>query len=186
MVDTAARTPQVTEPTAPDAARPAPATVLPVMIGRACACDAGEIFTLQRAAYVSEALLYGDVRIPPLTQTLAELDAELASPSTVALRALLGPRMVGTVRARAEAGAWHIGRLAVAPDLHGRGIGTRLLAAIEAAAPPDVERFALFTGSRSERNLRLYRRLGYLETRRERPDTTLELVHLERPARRVR
>jgi hypothetical protein len=41
------------------------------------ASDAGEILTVQRAAFVSEAIIYGDARMPPLVQTLDELKAEL-------------------------------------------------------------------------------------------------------------
>ena len=39
--------------------------------------DAGEVLTIQRAAFASEALIYGDPDMPPLTQTLEELEAEL-------------------------------------------------------------------------------------------------------------
>ncbi|WBB72069.1 GNAT family N-acetyltransferase [Micromonospora sp. WMMD1128] len=55
----------------------------------------------------------------------------------------------------------HVGRLSVAPDQQGRGIGGRLLAAIEAACADRVARFALFTGARSAENLGLYARRGY-------------------------
>jgi len=41
--------------------------------------DAGEILTLQRAAFVTEAQLYGDLHLPPLTQTIEDLRAELLS-----------------------------------------------------------------------------------------------------------
>jgi hypothetical protein len=50
--------------------------------------DAGEILTVQRAAYVTEAQLHDDPWLPPLTQTLDALVAELAR-STVALKAVL-------------------------------------------------------------------------------------------------
>ena len=32
--------------------------------------DAGEVLTIQRAAFASEALIYGDPDMPPLTQAL--------------------------------------------------------------------------------------------------------------------
>ena len=48
------------------------------MIRRSSRGDAGELLTLQRAAYVSEGQIYENASIPPLTQTLAELEAELA------------------------------------------------------------------------------------------------------------
>ena len=41
--------------------------------------DAGEVLTLQRAAFVTEAQAHGDPALPPLTQTLAELRAATAS-----------------------------------------------------------------------------------------------------------
>src|SRR3569833_495135 len=41
--------------------------------------DAGELLTLQRASYATEARIYGDPELPALTQTLPELEAELAT-----------------------------------------------------------------------------------------------------------
>ncbi|RBY80421.1 GNAT family N-acetyltransferase [Blastococcus sp. TF02-09] len=46
-------------------------------IGALPARAAGELLTLQRAAYVTEAQLYDDARLPALVQTLDELRAEL-------------------------------------------------------------------------------------------------------------
>jgi hypothetical protein len=37
--------------------------------------DAGEVLTLQRAAYVTEAQAHRDLLLPPLMQTFAELRA---------------------------------------------------------------------------------------------------------------
>ena len=39
--------------------------------------DAGEVLTLQRAAYVTEARAHGDLDLPPLLETLAETRAAL-------------------------------------------------------------------------------------------------------------
>ena len=142
--------------------------------------DAGEILTLQRAAYVTEAQLYDDVRLPALVQTLDDLTAELAD--SVALKALQDSRIVGAVRARVDGAVMHVGRLTVAPDLQGHGIGTQLLGAIEALAPAAVTRFALFTGHLSEANLRLYGRHGYAEVRRAELSPGVTLVHLEKAA----
>ena len=136
--------------------------------------SAGELLTLQRAAFVTEAQLYGDVRLPALTQTLDELAAELAVARC--LGAWSGHRLVGSVRARAHDPVLHVGRLVVAPDVQGTGIGSRLLAAVEAGS--QCGRAELFTGSRSQGNLRLYRRRGYVEERREQVRPQLELVHL--------
>lgn len=143
--------------------------------------DTGELLTLQRAAYVTEAQLYGDTRLPALTQTLEDLGAELAQ--GVALRATnAAGRMVGAVRARSEAHVLHIGRLVVAPDWQGRGLGSALLQAVEDEAPAGTSGYALFTGHLSAANLRLYERRGYREVRREELHAGVTLVHLYKPA----
>jgi GNAT superfamily N-acetyltransferase len=135
---------------------------------------AGELLTLQRAAYVTEAQRYDDLRLPALLQTLEELVEELAASRCLA--AVIGTRLVGSVRSRERDGVLHIGRLVVAPDLQGRGLGSRLLLAAEAGT--SLRRAALFTGALSEQNLRLYRRHGYLESHRESQRPGLDLVHL--------
>ena len=47
--------------------------------------DAGELLTLQRAAYVTEAQDHHDAFLPPLTETLQEMRARLADPHTTIL-----------------------------------------------------------------------------------------------------
>jgi GNAT superfamily N-acetyltransferase len=140
---------------------------------------AGELLTLQRAAYVTEAQLYDDVRLPPLVQTLDELVGELAT--STCLAAVAGTRLVGAVRSRERDGVLHVGRLVVAPDRQGQGIGTRLLLAAEQATA--LPRATLFTGARSSANLRLYRRHGYVESARDQVRPGLELVHLTKELR---
>ena len=145
-----------------------------LLITPAGADDAGELLTLQRAAFVTEAQLYDDPRLPALVETLEELRAALG----LALTAREGSRLVGSVRARVDGGVLHVGRLVVAPDRQGRGIGAALLAAVERRPGPGVHTAALFTGSRSAGNLRLYTRAGYVEQRREPVDDLLTFVHL--------
>ncbi|SBS72448.1 GNAT family N-acetyltransferase [uncultured Microbacterium sp.] len=127
--------------------------------------DAGEVLTVQRAAFLSEAQIYNTVDMPPLTQTLEELRAELKD--NLGCVALDGTRIVGAVRAKRDGELLLIGRIAIAPDQQGGGIGSQLLAAVEQrgreAGATEAE---LFTGSLSEANLRLYGREGYTETER--------------------
>jgi GNAT superfamily N-acetyltransferase len=124
--------------------------------------DAGEVLTVQRAAFVSEAAIYGSVDMPPLTQTLPELEAELRAESGFAAR--IDGRLVGAIRYIERDGLLLIGRIAIAPDMQGEGIGRALLEAAESASSADVAE--LFTGSLSEANIRLYEACGYTEHER--------------------
>ncbi len=91
-------------------------------------------------------------------------------------------RLVGGVRGRLEGDVWDIGRLMVAPDLRGRGLGRWLLHHIEAAAPPQARRLALFTGAASDANLSMYHRAGYRRDHVQPEDPGV--VRLSRPVRR--
>lgn len=151
-----------------------------VRVERASPQDAGEILTVQRAAYLTEAQLYGDPFIAPLVESLDQLRAVLAG-AAVVLVARQGPRLVGAVRGTFDGRTCLAGRLVVAPDLQGRGIGTRLMRALEDEVAGRADMMVLFTGHLSDGNLRLYRRLGYTETRRERVAAHLTLVHMRKP-----
>jgi len=153
-------------------AAPAP----PVSIARASQEDAAAILELQKLAYQSEARLYDDWSLPPLTQQLESLEQEFEN--SVVLMAMDGAQLVGSVRARESAGICHVGRLIVHPARQGAGIGTLLLREIERAC--SSARFQLFTGSRSEGNLRLYQRLGYERSHERQLSPTVTLVYLEK------
>jgi GNAT superfamily N-acetyltransferase len=138
--------------------------------------DAGELLTLQRAAYASEAQSHDDPRLPPLTETFDEVRSALADSGVVVLGIRESGRLVASVRLRVGAdGRIALGRLCVAPDRQGCGLGTTLLRAGECVVD-DVTAVDLFTGEYSAGNLRLYRREGYLETHRT-PAGNHELVH---------
>jgi ribosomal protein S18 acetylase RimI-like enzyme len=141
---------------------------------------AGELLTLQRAAYVTEAQAHGDLALPPLTETLDGVRAVLGDPGATVLGVRRGGRLVGAVRVlgrRDAPGVVEVARLVVAPDQQGRGVGSALLLAAERHAPPGTREVRLFTGERSVRNLRLYARHGYRETHRTRA-AGYDLVHL--------
>lgn len=146
--------------------------------------DAPELLALQRLAYQSEARLYGDWAIPPLTQSLEELRAEFGR--LTILKALdQDEALIGSVRGEMDtspegSGTCRVGRLIVHPKRQRQGLGAALLAALEASFP-EARRFALFTGSRSEGNLRLYQRLGYAPVDSRAVTPGLTLVYLEKP-----
>jgi len=139
--------------------------------------DGPEILTLQRLAYQSEAALYGDFSIPPLTEKLVELQAEFGR--QLILKAVEDGRIVGSVRGREHEGTCYVGRLIVHPDHQSRGIGTALMYRLERLFPAAV-RFELFTGHKSTRNIRLYGRLGYRVLRTQAVSDRLALVFMEK------
>jgi len=150
----------------------------PIPIEEAHVGEAAEILALQRLAYQSEAKIYDDFEIPPLTQTLDQMEGDFERQTI--LKASLGGRIVGSVRAYAREGTCYIGRVIVHPECQNRGLGARLLRAIEERFPA-VERYELFTGQRSERNLYFYKKYGYAAFRTEvGPAPGLSLVYLEK------
>ncbi len=135
-------------------------------IVRAAPGDAGELLTLQRACWVQEALANDLLDIPALHESLDDVRAWLGEWDTYVVRR--AGRLVAAVRGRVESGVagahgdvWDIGRIMVAPDLQGSGLGRVLLEHIQAVAPAHVASYVLFTGAASARNQRMYKKAGF-------------------------
>ena len=97
------------------------------------------------------------------------------------LKACVGDALVGSVRARLAEQTCLVGRLFVEPLRQRQGIGGALLAAIEAQFAAAAV-FELFTGSRSESNIRLYRRHGYAVATTRRLSAQVDIVVMRKPA----
>ena len=123
--------------------------------------DAGELLTLRRAAFVTEAQVIGDPNIPPLTQTLDELREDLARPDVVTLGAWAGRRLIASIRVLTEGTRATLGRFAVAPDVQGQGVGTRLLDEIVTHLPEGTTEVWIFTSRDSLQNIAMYQKRGY-------------------------
>ena len=163
--------------------------------------DAPQILALQRAAYQSEARIYGEDSLPALQQTLEELEKEFergpnreasrpgsgetqaaagkTPDDVIFLKAVMNGRIVGSVRGYALEETACLSQVIVHPYFQGRGIGRRLTEEIEAVFP-DVKRFEIFTGSKSERNLRLFRKLGYKDFKTEPFTPAITWVYLRK------
>lgn len=150
-----------------------------LVIGLGRVREAEQILKLQYLCFQGEAALYDHYGLAPLTQTLQALLEEYDT--HVILVARLGHEVVGSVRGRVVGATCEIGRLMVHPRLQGSGLGTRLMQAMEDAVP-NVLWYELFTGHRSEHNLRLYRRLGYRELWTEEVSPSLQLIYLRKAA----
>jgi len=124
--------------------------------------DAGAIWTLQRAAFVDEAFLYGTPEVPALLDTEEDVSVRLTA-SDITLVAVDGDRIVGAVSVRdRRTGGPDIERLMVAPDCRRRGIATQLVGAVEGSIrEAGGARVQLIVGELAVDNQRLYERLGY-------------------------
>jgi tRNA (guanine37-N1)-methyltransferase len=141
--------------------------------------DVGELFTLQRAAFFAEAVLNGSVELPPLTQTLDELRRSIGEGTLLVARSR--GRLVGSVRGELlEYDVWYVGRLMVAPDLQGQGLGRLLMAEIESRAPAPARVVQLVTGAASSHNLAFYARHGYHEVARSTDAAGVAIIELEK------
>ena len=135
------------------------------------------ILELQYLAYQSEALLCGNFNIPPLTQTLEELEKEFEE--SLILKTL-DPHhtIIASIRAREDKETVFIGKLIVHPLHQGQGLGTQLLLEIEKRFP--FKKYSLFTSSQSIRNIRLYEKLGYQIVKKIKTTDLLTFVYLEK------
>ena len=107
------------------------------------------------------------VEIPALRESLDDVRRGLGEWTVMVAREPSSGRLVGAVRGRLDDhGEWDIGRVMVAPDLQGRGLGRALLELVESLAPTGVTTHVLFTGAGSLDNQRMYRKAGF----RLRPD----------------
>jgi N-acetylglutamate synthase-like GNAT family acetyltransferase len=148
-----------------------------MIIERAVIENAGEILDLQKLAYLSEAEIVDDFTIPPLHQTIDEIRSEFDH--QIFLKVELENRIVASVRCYLEKETCHIGKLIVHPDCQNSGIGTKLLNAAEKQFP-DAERYELFTGQKSKKNLHLYEKNSYRLFKTQIVSEKLTLVFLEK------
>ena len=124
--------------------------------------DAGvaiALLELQRRAYEVEAALIGSRDIPPLNETLEELQRS----SETFLAVFVEGRIVGTVSYRLLRDTIDIHRLAVDPTCFRGGIGTALVRAA-LSAEPSATRAIVQTGADNEPARSLYLREGFEQT----------------------
>ncbi len=149
-----------------------------MIIKKAEVSDAEEILSLQKLAYKSEAELYNDFNIPPLVQTLEEINKEFKT--HIFLKVIENKEIFGSVRAlQINDETCYIGRLIVHPDFQNQGIGTELMKEIEDNFN-ECQRFELITGHKSHKNIKLYEKLGYTKFKTEKLTENLNLVYLEK------
>ncbi|MEV0491334.1 bifunctional NAD(P)H-dependent oxidoreductase/GNAT family N-acetyltransferase [Streptomyces atratus] len=120
--------------------------------------DAPEVTVLQRCCWVEEAVANDTLAIPALHEPLEEVRAWLADWNATGL--WWDGRLLAMVRTRRSGDDWHIGRLAVVPDLRGHNLGRWMLRTAESAGE-ECKRVVLSTGAASHRNIAFYESEGY-------------------------
>ena len=148
-----------------------------ITIEKAQENDLQEILALQYIAYQSEARLFNSTDIPPLKQTIDEVRNEFYKGSFLKAIDESG-NIIGSIRAYEKDNTVYIGKLMVQPNMQKKGLGTKLLLAMEKQYPN--KRYELFTSTKSISNIRLYEKLGYKIFRKEAVSQELEFVYLEK------
>jgi ribosomal protein S18 acetylase RimI-like enzyme len=162
---------------------------------RATVADAGEILTVQRAAFLAEGQRYREPYLLPLRESLDEVRTSITDPAcTVVVAELDGDdvnldgtparagRLVGSGRLSVDGDVAHVSRIAVAPDRQGSGVGSAVLRALHEAVPVGVLRTRLRTGAGSQGNIDWYGRAGYTRVGHSEDELGVELTFMERPA----
>ncbi len=142
--------------------------------------DLPTILELQKDCYISEAKSVDDYSIPPLTQDLASIRQD--HEKTIILKGVINNQIIASVRAYANDSTCYIGRLIVHQDFQNKGIGRIILQAIEDRFS-HCDRYELYTGEKSLKNLYLYNKLGYKEFKKEQLSEKVTFVFLEKTAR---
>jgi ribosomal protein S18 acetylase RimI-like enzyme len=146
-------------------------------IGRAVTGDAPEILALQKIVYQNEAEMYDDWSLAPLKQTLEEMRRDFET--RVFIKAVVGGKIIGSIRAYMVGDTAHITRLIVHPYFWKQGIGTRLVREAESNFP-QARRFETFTGQKSRHTMEPYQRLGYVPVRQEKVSEHRDRVYFAR------
>ena len=144
-------------------------------IRKASLQDVIRILEIQKVAYKAEAEIYNDFSIPPLHENEKAIQEDLQ-----VSRILVAEKgeVVGSVRGKDTGETIVISRLSVHPDWQGKGIGKALMSGIMEAFP--CKSFELFTGHKSERNIRLYEALGFIWCRSEKISERLTLYWMRK------
>jgi ribosomal protein S18 acetylase RimI-like enzyme len=148
-----------------------------MVIEKALFCDIAEILTLQKLAFQSEAKLFNDYLIIPLTQSIESIEEDFKN--NLYLKAVHNGKIIGSIRAYVKENICYIGRLFVHPDHQNKGIGKSLMYHIEELFN-SCKKYSLFTAKRVSKNLYFYNKLGYSIVREEKINENLTFVYYEK------
>ncbi len=141
---------------------------------------AERVLEIQRAAYAVEARLVGYDAIPPLHETLVELQSQPLTFLGVSCDHVLA----GVLGYRRDGDTVEIDRLAVDPSFFRRGLATKLLRELF-VRERDATRFTVSTGVGNQPAVSLYERFGFGQVGFPEPIPGVRIVLLERGQREI-
>jgi ribosomal protein S18 acetylase RimI-like enzyme len=117
---------------------------------------ARRVLEIQRAAYAVESGLVGYDTVPPLHESLAELQAQ----PLIFLGASCDRALAGVLGYRRDGATVDIDRLVVDPPFFRRGLATKLMREL-LVRERDASRFSVSTGAGNHPAVNLYERFGF-------------------------
>lgn len=121
--------------------------------------DLKQILDIQHIAFKREAEEFNDFSIEPLTQSLEDVQKEFEY--MIFLKAVdENGRIIGSTRGFCEGGTSYVRTTSVHPDYQGKGIGSKLIQALE--EENTAPRYEISASIRCPQNIRLYEKLGFV------------------------
>lgn len=132
-----------------------------VSLRRALVQEAGRILVLQRCCWSQVAIQNNSLSVPALHESIEELRAWIQDWEVIV--AEQDHRLIAAARGRKRGSKWEVGRIMVAPDWEGQGLGRWILAQCENLAPGECTSCFLYTAPGNARGIEIYKRAGYQE-----------------------
>ncbi|MFN8459347.1 MAG: GNAT family N-acetyltransferase [Anaerolineae bacterium] len=120
---------------------------------------AWQIYTLQQAAYHIESQIIGYPTLPPLMESLEDL--QQSGEQFLAFQA--AGQLAGVLSYTHSPNALEICRMMVSPAYFRRGIAGKLLQAVE-TIEPNINQIVVSTAAQNQPALSLYQKYGYRQT----------------------
>ncbi|MFC2149622.1 GNAT family N-acetyltransferase [Candidatus Auribacterota bacterium] len=139
--------------------------------------DVQEILSLQKLAYQTEAELFDDKSVSPLTETIEGMKRDFETYTF--FKAMIGGELIGSVRTYVEGDVCYVSRLILNPIYQHHGIGKRLVKYVEGHYK-GIKRIELFTFSNRKDITRFYKDLDYKIFKKEKVSDKLENIYFEK------
>lgn len=120
-----------------------------------------ELLALQKSAYAIEAKLVGFPNLPPLHETVEELQTS----GEIFYGYFVDGELAGAISYKIEEKTLDIHRMMVHPNFFRRGIARQLLELV--LALPEIERAIVMTGAANQPAKKLYETFGFVEITQE-------------------